>query len=867
MATDAWTGANSLFKHLSEHRDLRQLPEVPDARGTLRRLRDALADESSGWRDIASLTRQILLEAQARENTTGFTVPLLPRLPTREQWEEIRCQTGLRNGGSHLYVTALPWHPPVSGDASRRAAQEDLRQIHLGADSPHHRKLESYPADPFFTAALGGHHSHYVSTGQRQAARAVALAEPGSTTIICLPTGHGKTAVAMAPALLSSTGSGVSVVVVPTSVLAADLERRTFEIVEQQGNHSPTGRYAYTSGLPIEDQQKMREDIATGRQRLVFTSPESLVGKLKKPLEDAAEAGLLQYFVIDEAHLVEQWGNSFRTEFQTMASHRRIWISKAPQGRQPITVAMSATLTAQQVETLDLLFASPQRARVVWASQLRHEPSYYIDACRSEGAREAAILEAVSYLPKPMIVYTTKVEHAQEWASRLHAHGLHRVAHVTGDSTEPERRQALEGWSGKTGEGSKSATQYDIVVGTSAFGLGVDLADVKTIVHACLPETVDRYYQEVGRAGRDGSPSIAYLATTRGDEEIADYMSDEVVIGAPRAWQRWEAMFHDRTMVGDHHRVSLDSFPPDMNEGFHRNRQWNIRVLNLMVRAGLVAVHPPQRPTKMVDESEVDWRARLEQYYTTANDYAEIELLDSQARSKEHFYARFEDERQKLLHGRASALRELKAALRGNQCIGDVLGAYYRIPHSGGYRRTGITCRGCPHCRAKSEPTPSGFYRLAGEPRPLLPATENHRRLPLVEYFGDRHCLSLWWQDAGDHVLAARLVESLVRRGAAVVGGPGMDGRLMGQLQTTARTRTVIVDGDGALLESWRGPVIWMMDPNTASMGPEVATRFAWDVPTYLIHPRTMHHPDRRGTPLVDVHPANLSLRRALEEL
>ncbi|GAA2607266.1 protein DpdF [Streptomyces axinellae] len=866
MATDNWTGAKTLFHELVQHRDVQRLPELPQATGTLRRLRDALPSGLSGWRDIASLTRQILLEAQARENTTGFTVPLLTGLPTREQWEAAACQTGVRDHGANLWVQALPWHPPVSDQASRAAAEEDLRQVHLGEDSPHRRKLESFLADPFFTAALGPEHSHYVSAGQRQAARAITLAEPGSTTVICLPTGHGKTAVALAPALLASASSGVSVVVVPTNVLAADLERRAFTIVDRLGQHSPTRRYAFTSGLSDDERRQIRQDIAAGRQRLVFTSPESLVRSLKQPLEEAAQAGLLNYFVIDEAHLVEQWGNSFRTEFQTMASHRRMWLSKAPEGRQPVTVAMSATLTGQQVETLGSLFASPQEAKVIWASQLRHEPSYYIDTFSSEADRQSAVLDAVAHLPKPLILYTTKVEDAQEWTNRLRSHGLHRVAGVTGESSDAERRETLAGWSGKAST-EEVTTRFDIVVGTSAFGLGVDLDDVKTIVHACLPETVDRYYQEVGRAGRNGSPCIAYLATTRRDEAIANYMSDEAVIGAPRAWQRWEAMFHSRMTSHDRHRVSLDAYPTDMHEGFKRNRQWNIRILNLMVRSGLVAFHPPQPPVRMEGETESAWEARRDHFFATAESYADVELLDSDARNSERFLTRFKAERRKMLESRASALQELKEALRGDRCISDVLREYYRIPHGPGFRRTGATCRGCPHCRATAARHTSGFYRLAGEPYPLLPLPESARPLPLRAYFGDRQCLSLWWDDGDDQALVSRLVEGLVRRRVCVVGGPGLSSRIRNQLQTTARTRAVITDDDGALLANWPGPVIWLADSNTTAPGPAIAERLAWDVPTYLIHPWAMQHPEHDHERLVAIHPANLSIRCALEEL
>ncbi len=299
----------------------------------------------------------------------------------------------------------------------------------------------------------------------------------------------------------------MSVVVVPTVILALDMEARTQAALARQGRQSPTGHYAYTGGMPQETKRQICDDVRTGRQRVLFTSPEAVVTALKKPLEDAAEAGLLQYFVIDEAHLVEQWGTGFRPEFQTMASHRRTWLRKAPQDQAPVTVAMSATLTHQQVSLLEQLFAEEGQAQVVWASQLRHEPSYYVDTCPDDESRDQAVIDAVAMLPRPLALYTTRVKDAVDWAERLRQAGFHRVTEVTGKSTDDQRRQSLEGWAGSTPVGAER-TRFDVVVGTSAFGLGVDLPDVRTVVHACLPETTDRYYQEVGRAGRDGNPAL-----------------------------------------------------------------------------------------------------------------------------------------------------------------------------------------------------------------------------------------------------------------------------------------------------------------------------------------------------------------------
>src|SRR5262249_7884006 len=155
-------------------------------------------------------------------NDSPLTVPTDSLLPTAEQWQEAWCEVQPVTGGLRLW--ARPWNPASPAGPAAAAAEYDLVQVHPGPDSPQRRRPNDCPADPFWAASLG--HSHYLSMGQRQAARTVALAPPASTTIICLPTGHGKTDVVLGSALLAHRDKGTCLVMVPTVILAIDLERR-----------------------------------------------------------------------------------------------------------------------------------------------------------------------------------------------------------------------------------------------------------------------------------------------------------------------------------------------------------------------------------------------------------------------------------------------------------------------------------------------------------------------------------------------------------------------------------------------------------------------------------------------------------------
>jgi ATP-dependent DNA helicase RecQ len=859
VAADDWACAQALLQSWPAIRG-----DYP-AEGTCRRLRDALAGlptAEAGWQDVASLIRQVLLDHAARQGIqVPLRVPATPQFPTPKQWREAECVAVA--DGPVFSVTASPWHPPIGPGESDALAAEDMFRVHQGARRPSH----ACAADPFWRAALG--YPRYLSLGQRQSARTVVLAPPGSTTIVCLPTGQGKTEVALAAALLASRNRGISVLVGPTVVLALDLERRIRALLSAQGEQpSPTGLYAYTGGLPDQDKEDLLRDVRDGRQRVLVSSPEALATGLSDALASAAAAGYLKYLVIDEAHLVDQWGSNFRPEFQTIASQRLAWLSLAPPGQQVATLAMSATLTGRHIRTLTELFGTPGETEVVWSSETRPEPCYYLYRASDEQQRADAVMGALALLPRPLVLYATKKDDVSSWVARLRAAGFRRITQVTGDSDDKQRRSAIEGWRGEDGKGATIPTRYDIVVGTSAFGLGVDMQDVRSVVHACLPETLDRYYQEVGRAGRDGRPSIAYLVTAPADDRIAQSLNRRVVISVRKGWDRWQSMRYDADAVDSGiYEVSLNSCPNHMSEGYDRNRQWNVRTLNLMAWAGLIRLRAPQPPVRAEGESLAAWTARRDAFYSKADARVAVEIMDGATNRREHWQDAVSAQRKVAINGQRAALDRMDDVVRTELCAGEILAGYYRTRWRDGLLSTGVNCRSCPWCRANraADRDAPGMCRIAGEPFPAVHSWPASAPDPLARVRGASSWLSISWasKDERDDLLP-QLLERLVRRGMPVIGGPGLDSRLAVQVQESALPAPVIIDYDADLVVTFPGPIIWVLDHATPSLDGVILDRLNSPDPIYLIHSRSLPDPGRPGIRLVQACDAPLSLNAAL---
>jgi superfamily II DNA helicase RecQ len=215
-------------------------------------------------------------------------------------------------------------------------------------------------------------------------------------------------------------------------------------------------------------------------------------------LYSANKAGLLKYLVVDEAHLTAQWGDSFRPAFQALAGVRR-GLLRDCSGEAFRTILMSATFSPQNIETLDVLFGPTDTIQMVSAVHLRPEPRYWAYKARNESEKRSLVLELLNHVPRPFILYVTERRDADIWASLLRQSGNYeRIACFTSDTPNAQRKKIIDDW---------DENGLDGIVATSAFGVGMDKFDIRTIIHATIPESLDRFYQEVGRGGRDGKGS------------------------------------------------------------------------------------------------------------------------------------------------------------------------------------------------------------------------------------------------------------------------------------------------------------------------------------------------------------------------
>jgi ATP-dependent DNA helicase RecQ len=238
--------------------------------------------------------------------------------------------------------------------------------------------------------------------------------------------------------------------------------------------------------------------------------------------------------------MVAQWGEQFRPEFHMLAGLRDSLLSECPPNSKFKTLLLTATLTSDSYRTIRTLFSADD-FRVVSELALRPEPRYVIEAAKDDFERGSRVEDALRLFPRPMILYTSLREDAERWFERIRSLGFRRIRLVKGgDLASGPGEKILGEW--RDGD-------IDVIVATSAFGLGVDQNDVRSVVHACLPESIDRFYQEVGRSGRDGRASVSLLVTSPNDERVAKNLSTKTRISIDRGFERWIEMWTRRKRI------------------------------------------------------------------------------------------------------------------------------------------------------------------------------------------------------------------------------------------------------------------------------------------------------------------------------
>ena len=295
----------------------------------------------------------------------------------------------------------------------------------------------------------------------------------GRDSLLVLPTGGGKSLCYQAPVLLDG---GMAVVVSPLISLMKD------QVDALRGNGVAA---AYdNSSLAPDERDRVRREALAGRLRLLYVSPERLVGDGSDGYLEFLERAGVRYFAIDEAHCISQWGHAFRPEYRLLGALRERFPEASLHG---FTATATERVRRDIVDQLGLrrpevLVGSFDRPNLVYRVFRRGDLASQLRTILGRHPDEAGI------------VYCISRREVDRWAKRLRDWGHSALPYHAGLADE-ERHHNQEAFLGE---------RVDVIVATVAFGMGIDRPDVRFVVHAGAPRSLEHYQQESGRAGRDG---------------------------------------------------------------------------------------------------------------------------------------------------------------------------------------------------------------------------------------------------------------------------------------------------------------------------------------------------------------------------
>ena len=301
-------------------------------------------------------------------------------------------------------------------------------------------------------------------------------------TLALLPTGGGKSICFQVPALIQE---GICLVISPLIALMDDQVR----FLKSKGIKS----IAITSGMHYNEIDTALTNCIYGGVKFLYLSPERLQNELVQTRIKEMNINLI---TVDEAHCISEWGHNFRPAYRHISEIREI-IPNIP------VLALSATATTNVIKDIQNNLDFKEH-NLIQSSFVRKNLSYVVDNTEDKKSR---LLKLVDKIKSSVIVYVGSRKAAKEIANFL-LNNNYSANYYHGGLASKVRTEIQESW---------TKNQTRIIVTTNAFGMGIDKADVKLVVHLELPSTIEAYFQEAGRAGRDGKQSYAFLLANKSD--------------------------------------------------------------------------------------------------------------------------------------------------------------------------------------------------------------------------------------------------------------------------------------------------------------------------------------------------------------
>ena len=368
-------------------------------------------------------------------------------------------------------------------------------------------------------------------SGQREVLEEVFA---GRSVLGLMPTGSGKTLCYQLPAVFLKRPV---VVVSPLIALMQDQQERAEEahlVVEKMD-----------STLTAKQLHKAEHEIDTGEAQLIYVTPERL--EHREFLEELKQAGGISLLVVDEAHCISQWGHDFRPAYLAIGDARKAL------GMPPV-LALTATATTEVVrEILDNLHAA--EAKVVNAGTERENLHFSVHRTVNNDAKLACITSMLEKEGGTGIIYTSSVRSADELHDWLKEHGI-SVGHYHGKMKAHDREAVQQAF---------MRGEHKVMIATKAFGLGIDKADIRFVYHYEFPDSLETYYQEAGRAGRDGLPSRAVLLYRLEDKRIQSFFLADRYPKVKELRKVLEAMA-GRVLTGENQELNVVEVVPALVE-------------------------------------------------------------------------------------------------------------------------------------------------------------------------------------------------------------------------------------------------------------------------------------------------------------